>query len=79
MIYRTITTDGGEPVEFDVDWEHVRSVRSDELERSDWRGLTDVVMSDAWKDYRQWLRDLPSNYDSANEAADAWATYEIPE
>lgn len=79
MIFRTITTDGGEPVEFDVDWNQVRSLRDSQLAASDWRGLTDVVMSDAWKDYRQFLRDLPGDNDSANDAADAWAAYEIPE
>jgi hypothetical protein len=29
-------------------------------------------MSQAWKDYRQALRDLPQNYESANDAADNW-------
>jgi len=72
MIFRTITTDGGEPVFFDVDWDHVRSVRNDELERSDWRALKDVVLSNPWKEYRQALRDLPQNFESANDAADNW-------
>ena len=79
MIFRTITTDGGEPVWFDVDWHHVRSVRNDELERSDWRAVKDRVLPNAWKDYRTFLRDLPQNFDSANDAADAWAAYDIPE
>lgn len=72
MIFRTITTDGGEPVFFDVDWNHVRSIRNEELEKSDWRGLKDVVLSNPWKVYRQALRDLPQNHDSANDAADNW-------
>ena len=71
MIFRTITTDGGEPVWFDVDWDHVRSVRNDELERSDWRALKDVVLSNPWKEYRQALRDL-GGFPSSNEAADNW-------
>jgi len=79
MIFRTITTDGGEPVFFDVDWNHVRSMRNDELAKSDWRGLKDVVLSTAWRNYRQFLRSLPQNFDSANDAADAWAAYDIPE
>ena len=70
MIFRTITTDGGEPVEFDVDWNHVRSVRNDELEKSDWRAVSDRTMSQDWIDYRQALRDLPQDYESANDAAD---------
>ena len=74
MIFRTITTDGGEPVLFDVDWNHVRSIRNDELERSDWRGLKDVVLSNPWKEYRQALRDLPQNFGSANDAADSFPT-----
>jgi hypothetical protein len=72
MIFRTITTDGGEPVFFDVDWDHVRSIRNDELEKSDWRGLKDVVLSNPWKEYRQALRDLPQDHDTANDAADNW-------
>ena len=70
MIFRTITTDGGEPVWFDVDWDHVRSVRNDELAKSDWRAVSDRVLPDAWKEYRQALRDLPQNFESANDAAD---------
>ena len=70
MIFRTITTDGGEPVWFDVDWDHVRSVRNDELEKSDWRAVSDRVLPDAWQEYRQALRDLPQDYESANDAAD---------
>ena len=72
MIFRTITTDGGEPVWFDVDWDHVRSVRNDELAKSDWRAVSDRVLPDAWKEYRQALRDLPQDYESANDAADNW-------
>ena len=70
MIFRTITTDGGEPVWFDVDWDHVRSVRNDELAKSDWRAVSDRVLPDAWKESRQALRDLPQDYESANDAAD---------
>ena len=70
MIFSTITTDGGEPVWFDVDWDHVRSVRNDELAKSDWRAVSDRVLPDAWKEYRQALRDLPQDYESANNAAD---------
>ena len=70
MIFRTITTDGGEPVWFDVDWDHVRSVRNDELAKSDRRAVSDRVLPDAWKEYRQALRDLPQDYESANNAAD---------
>ena len=72
MIFRTITTDGGEPVWFDVDWDYVRSVRDDELARSDWRAVKDRVLPNAWKEYRQALRVLPQDYETANDAADAF-------
>jgi len=41
--------------------------------------MSDQNPSQEWIDYRQFLRDLPQNYDTANEAADAWAEYEKPE
>ena len=72
MIFRTITTDGGEPVWFDVDWDYVRSVRDDELARSDWRAVKDRVLPNAGKEYRQALRDLPQDYETANDAAEAF-------
>ena len=63
----------------DVDWNHVRRVRDTQLQQTDWWALKDLTMSQAKKDYRQFLRDLPQNYDSANDAADAWDAYEVPE
>jgi hypothetical protein len=56
---------------FDVSWDQVRSKRNQALEDSDWRALKDVVLSTAWKEYRQELRDL-GGHPSANEAADNW-------
>ena len=38
----------------------VRSERDTKLSESDWMGLSDVTMSDAWKTYRQALRDVPA-------------------
>jgi len=66
--------DGEEIVEttqIDVTWEEVRSVRDQALKDSDWHALKDVVLSTAWKEYRQALRDL-GGFDDANSAADAW-------
>ncbi len=63
----------------ELEWETVRHHRDSELKNTDWWGVKDLTMSQAKKDYRQFLRDLPQNYDSANEAADAWAAYELPE
>jgi len=68
-----------ETITFDVTWEQVRDKRDVELMKSDVQALPDRNMSQEWIDYRQFLRDLPQNYDTANEAADAWNEYEIPE
>lgn len=62
-----------------LDWEIVRQHRDAELSNTDWWAVKDLTMSQAKKDYRTFLRDLPQNYESANDAADAWAAYEIPE
>lgn len=56
----------------DVDWDYIRSMRNAELKRTDWWALKDLTMSQAKKDFRQALRDLPQIYDSANDAADNW-------
>jgi len=61
----------------DVTWFQVRAQRDQELEDTDWRAVKDRTMSQAWKDYRQALRDLPQEHDSANDAADNWP--EAPE
>jgi len=56
----------------DIDWEQVRSKREQELKATDWRAVKDRTMSQAWKDYRQALRDLPQDHETANDAADNW-------
>jgi hypothetical protein len=61
----------------DVTWSDVRQSRNAALADSDWRALKDVTLSAAWKEYRQALRDLPQNHDTANDAADAFP--EAPE
>jgi len=74
--------DGDDVVEVifhDVTWKAVRSSRDQALAESDWRAVKDRVLPNVWKDYRTFLRDLPQNFDSANDAADAWAAYDIPE
>jgi len=73
--------ENGDTVEHtrDVDWFEVRAARNQALKDSDWRALKDVVLPNVWKDFRTFLRDLPQNFDSANDAADAWAAYDIPE
>ena len=70
----TITqADGAVEVEYlDVSWNAVRRERDQALKDSDWRALKDVVLSTAWKEYRQALRDLPQDHAESNDAADNW-------
>jgi len=56
----------------DVEWSEIRHHRNNLLKQSDWRGLKDVVLPAAWKEYRQALRDLPQDHDESNDAADNW-------
>ncbi len=42
-------------------WDRLRMVRNRIIAESDWMANSDVTMTDAWKTYRQALRDLPSN------------------
>jgi len=51
-------------------WAGVRTKRNQLLANSDWRGMSDLTMSDAWKNYRQALRDLPAN--TADPANPTW-------
>jgi len=62
-----------------VDWPSIKNMRKHILSECDYMFLSDQTPSQEWIDYRQFLRDLPQNYDTANEAADAWNEYEIPE
>ena len=57
---------------FAVDWHTVRMERDNLLKQTDWRAVKDRTMSQAWKDYRQALRDLPQDHEEANDAADNW-------
>jgi len=65
--------ENGDTVEHtrDVDWHEVRAARNQALLECDWRALKDVVLSTAWKEYRQELRDL-GGFASSNEACDNW-------
>jgi len=56
----------------DVSWAEVRQARNAALDASDWTAMKDRTMSQAWKDYRTALRDLPQNHEDANSACDAW-------
>jgi len=68
-----------EIISLNITWEIIRGTREKELKDTDWRFLSDQSPSDEWIAYRVFLRDLPQNYDEANDAADAWNEYEIPE
>ena len=63
------------PIEYDKDayeakynelllaeqWADIRTTRNTLLAETDWMASQDVTMTDAWKTYRQELRDLPAN------------------
>jgi len=82
---RKVTRFAGEEIieeyEVDVTWFELREKRDQALDESDWRFMSDQEPSQDWINYRQFLRDLPSTYegDNANEAADAWFAYALPQ
>ena len=41
-------------------WEKVRTIRNQLLKDTDWRAVSDRTLTDAWREYRQKLRDLPA-------------------
>ena len=47
-------------------WVNVRSERDLKLQETDWRASSDLTLSDAWKTYRQALRDVPTQSDPFN-------------
>ena len=54
---KKIWTDGAAAREM----EDIRSHRNRLLTETDWMANSDVTMSDAWKTYRQTLRDIPAS------------------
>tara|TARA_R110002020_G_scaffold361389_1_gene573959 strand:- start:66 stop:320 length:255 start_codon:yes stop_codon:yes gene_type:complete len=82
MNRKTIVYNGDEIISQtfrDMSWDEVRDERNMLLMISDWRFMSDQSPSDEWIAYRVFLRDLPQNYDEANDAADALNEYEKPE
>ena len=71
--------DGIKQEDLNISWETIRQDRDNELIQSDWRFVSDQTPSQEWIDYRVFLRDLPQNYDTANDAADSWNEYTLPE
>ena len=76
-LVRTVTvyhgTDVVEVQDIEVTWVELRHWRDRELERTDYMALKDVVLPNAWKEYRAALRSLPQDFpDSADLASDNW-------
>ena len=58
-------------------WKEFRGLRNDKLAESDWRAMPDLTLSDAWKTYRQELRDMTktlSDDDVADLEKITWPT-----
>ena len=51
-------------------WAALRSERDGKLAESDWRASSDLTLADAWKTYRQQLRDLPASYNDTTVQGD---------
>ena len=47
-------------------WGEVRIERERKLKDTDWRASSDLTLSDAWKTYRQALRDITTQADPYN-------------
>tara|TARA_B100002052_G_scaffold176856_1_gene160971 strand:+ start:1293 stop:1553 length:261 start_codon:yes stop_codon:yes gene_type:complete len=47
-------------------WQQIRAERNQKLFETDWRATSDRTLSDAWRDYRQALRDVPAQTDVDN-------------
>ena len=47
-------------------WEGVRNQRNQKLSLTDWRAGSDITLPDAWKTYRQALRDVPTQSNPDN-------------
>ena len=60
-------------------WRELRMERDGALKSTDWRFMSDQTPSDEWISYRVFLRNLPQNYDTPDDADDAWAEYVMPE
>ena len=56
----------------DREAEEVRAERNQLIQKYDWMGCSDVTMSNAWKTYRQALRDIPTQTGFPNNVT--WPT-----
>ena len=58
-------------------WKDLRTERDRKIAATDWRAMPDLTLSDAWKTYRQELRDMTktlSDDDVANLEEIEWPT-----
>ena len=55
------------PSSYEIAMKNLRFKRTKLLEETDWMANSDVTMSDAWKTYRQELRDLPFGLDTVEK------------
>ncbi len=56
------------------DLERLRFKRDNLLKQSDWMANSDVTMTDAWKEYRQKLRDITKTYKSLEDSGFTFPT-----
>ena len=47
-------------------WSSIRLQRDNLLKNTDWRASSDLTLADDWKNYRQALRDVPTQSDPFN-------------
>lgn len=47
-------------------WASIRLQRDNLLKNTDWRASSDLTLADDWKNYRQALRDVPTQSDPFN-------------
>jgi len=47
-------------------WRNIREDRDERLKETDWRATSDRTLTDNWRDYRQALRDVPTQADPFN-------------
>ena len=59
-------TDDEKAANIAIQWENIRQDRKEKLEETDWRASSDLTLSDAWKNYRQALRDITTQSDPFN-------------
>ena len=59
-------TDDEKAANIDSQWVTIREERNEKLGATDWRASSDLTISDAWKNYRQALRDITTQSNPYN-------------